>query len=59
MRGEVPEQLKGKKIFSLDISSMLAGSKAQGDFQVRLKALIKEVADSTAKSSSMSTRSIR
>jgi len=46
VRGEVPEQLKGKKIFALDAAALLSGAKAQGDFQARLRSVIKEIADS-------------
>ena len=41
--GDVPEQLKKKKIYSLDIASLLAGAKYRGDFEERLKAVLKEV----------------
>lgn len=44
--GEVPETLKDKKIFSLDITSMLAGAKYRGDFEERIKGAIEEVAKS-------------
>ena len=41
--GDVPENLKDKIIFSLDISSLIAGAKYKGEFEERLKAVIKEV----------------
>ncbi len=41
--GDVPDTLKGKKILSLDLGAMLAGAKYRGEFEDRLKALIKEV----------------
>ncbi len=44
--GELPETLKNKKIFSLDISSMLAGAKYRGDFEERIKDILSEVAKS-------------
>ncbi|MBE6846035.1 MAG: ATP-dependent Clp protease ATP-binding subunit [Ruminococcus sp.] len=41
--GNVPNELKNKNIFSLDLTSMLAGAKYRGDFEERIKACIKEV----------------
>ena len=41
--GEVPETLKNKRIFSLDLTAMLAGAKYRGDFEERIKAAIDEV----------------
>ena len=41
--GEVPEQLKSAKIYSLDMSSMLAGTRYRGDFEERVKALLEEL----------------
>lgn len=43
--GEVPESLKGKKLLSLDISSLLAGAKYRGEFEERLKAVLKELSE--------------
>ncbi|HWE56374.1 MAG TPA: ATP-dependent chaperone ClpB [Acidimicrobiales bacterium] len=43
---DVPESLKGKKLVALDLSSMVAGSKYRGEFEERLKAVLKEIADS-------------
>ena len=44
--GDVPESLKNKRLMSLDIGSMVAGSKYRGEFEERLKAVLKEIADS-------------
>ena len=41
--GDVPENLKDKEIFSLDMGSLLAGAKYRGEFEERLKSLLKEV----------------
>jgi ATP-dependent Clp protease ATP-binding subunit ClpB len=41
--GDVPESLKGKRILSLDVGSLVAGAKFRGEFEERLKAVIKEV----------------
>jgi ATP-dependent Clp protease ATP-binding subunit ClpB len=44
--GDVPESLKNKRVVALDISAMVAGSKYRGEFEERLKAVLKEIADS-------------
>ena len=46
VRGDVPEGLKDKKIFALDMGALLAGAKYRGEFEERLKAVLKEVVDS-------------
>jgi ATP-dependent Clp protease ATP-binding subunit ClpB len=43
--GDVPEGLKDKRLVSLDISSMVAGAKFRGEFEERLKAVLKEITD--------------
>ncbi|MCK9254360.1 MAG: ATP-dependent chaperone ClpB [Bacteroidales bacterium] len=43
IKGDVPENLKSKKIFSLDMGLLIAGAKYQGEFEERLKSVIKEV----------------
>ena len=44
--GDVPENLKDKQIFALDMGALIAGAKYKGEFEERLKAVIKEVTDS-------------
>jgi ATP-dependent Clp protease ATP-binding subunit ClpB len=46
VRGDVPEGLKDKRIFELNIGSLLAGAKYRGEFEERLKAVLKEIAAS-------------
>lgn len=46
VKGDVPEQLKSKKIYTLDIAGLVAGAKYKGEFEERLKGLIKEVTES-------------
>src|SRR3989440_10574193 len=41
--GDVPEGLKGKRVWALDIGALLAGSKYRGEFEERLKAVLKEI----------------
>ncbi|MFN5628440.1 MAG: Clp protease N-terminal domain-containing protein, partial [Bacteroidota bacterium] len=43
INGDVPENLKSKQIFSLDMSALVAGAKYKGEFEERLKAVVKEV----------------
>ena len=46
LRGDVPENLKGKQIYSLDMGALIAGAKYQGEFEERLKGVISEVTQS-------------
>ena len=43
VRGDVPENLKNKQVFSLDMGALIAGAKYQGEFEERLKAVINEI----------------
>ena len=43
VRGDVPENLQGKRIFSLDMGSLIAGAKYKGEFEERLKSVVQEV----------------
>ena len=47
--GDVPEQLKNKRVVSLDLGAMLAGAKYRGEFEDRLKAVLKEIEESEGK----------
>ncbi|MFI3209451.1 MAG: ATP-dependent chaperone ClpB [Peptostreptococcaceae bacterium] len=49
VRGDVPEGLKGKIIFSLDMGALIAGAKYRGEFEERLKAVLNEVKSSEGK----------
>jgi ATP-dependent Clp protease ATP-binding subunit ClpB len=46
VRGDVPESLKSKTIFSLDMGALIAGAKFRGEFEERLKAVLKEITQS-------------
>ena len=45
IRGDIPESLKDKKVVSLDLGALIAGTKYRGEFEDRLKAVLKEVTD--------------
>ena len=46
IKGDVPENLKSKVVYSLDMGALIAGAKYKGEFEERLKAVVKEVSDS-------------
>ena len=46
MRGDVPEGLKDKRVVALDLGALIAGAKFRGEFEERLKAVLKEIKDS-------------
>src|SRR5690606_26999316 len=46
IKGDVPENLKTKTVFSLDMGALIAGAKYKGEFEERLKAVVKEVTQS-------------
>jgi len=46
IKGDAPENLKSKTVFSLDMGALVAGAKYKGEFEERLKAVVKEVSDS-------------
>jgi ATP-dependent Clp protease ATP-binding subunit ClpB len=49
VRGDVPEGLKSKRIVALDMGALIAGAKYRGEFEERLKAVLKEITDSDGK----------
>ena len=59
VRGDVPEGLKERRIVSLDMGALIAGAKYRGEFEERLKAVLKDVASAEGRSSCSSTSCTR
>lgn len=55
VRGDVPENLKDRKVFSLDMGALVAGAKYRGEFEERLKSVLQEVKRARDRSSCLST----
>jgi ATP-dependent Clp protease ATP-binding subunit ClpB len=55
VRGDVPEGLKDKRVFALDMGALVAGAKYRGEFEERLKAVLKEIKERGRASSCSST----
>ena len=49
VKGDVPDNLKDRRIFSLDMGALIAGAKYQGEFEERLKAVLQEIKKSDGK----------
>jgi ATP-dependent Clp protease ATP-binding subunit ClpB len=59
VNGDVPETLKNKRVLALDMGALLAGAKYRGEFEERLKAVLKELAEGRGQTSSSSTSCTR
>ena len=59
VRGDVPEGLKDKQVVSLDMGALIAGAKYRGEFEERLKAVLKEVQSARDRSFCLSTSCTR
>jgi ATP-dependent Clp protease ATP-binding subunit ClpB len=47
VRGDIPQSLNNKRVISLDMGALVAGAKYRGEFEERLKAVLKEIKEST------------
>ena len=59
VNGDVPEALRNKRLMALDLGAMVAGAKYRGEFEERLKAVLKEIEGAEARSCCSSTRCTR
>ena len=55
--GDVPESLKGRRVWALDLGALLAGAKYRGEFEERLKAVLEEITAADGRRSSSSSTS--